>query len=130
MLARLALAGYVAALLTATHWPRLNVNPESGFRLDLFIHCGAFGLLALLMTGARLFDRQVLTPRNVLTSALASSAIAGFDEITQAIAIFQRVADPLDYAANLVGIALASCFLLLLRRLLGPSARPTDKEVS
>ncbi len=118
-LARLALGLYLATLLTATHWPKLNVNPESGLRLDLLIHCGAFGVLTVLLALARVFDKGWLTGRNIALSGLAATAIAGFDELTQTLEPFGRVTDVGDYAADLVGIALAMLALVALARVNG-----------
>lgn len=116
-LRRLVLGFYLATLLTATHWPKLVINPPSGARLDLLIHCGAFGLLTLLVTWAGLFDRDWMRTRNLIPSVITALALAGFDEITQSISVFGRVTDVLDYAADGVGILLATLAVLMLRGL-------------
>lgn len=118
-LRRLVLGIYVASLLTATHWPKLVINPPSGARLDLLIHCGAFGLLTLLMLWAGLFDRNILGNRNLIPTAFTTLALAGFDEITQSLAVFGRVTDVLDYAADGLGITLAVIVVVMLRGVVG-----------
>ncbi len=117
ILRRLVLGIYLATLLTATHWPKLVVNPASGARLDLIIHFGAFGLLTVLVAWAGLFDRDWMRTRNLIPSAITTLALAGFDEITQTIAVFGRVTDVLDYAADGVGIILATLAVVMLRGL-------------
>ena len=114
---RLAFVLYALALLTATHWPKMVINPASGLRVDIAAHFGAYGLLMLLMTRAGFFARPWHGARNIWLSALGAAAVAGGDEITQSIPGVGRVSDWQDYAANMVGILMATGGLFAIARI-------------
>ena len=104
-LARVALALYLPALFTATHWPQLRLPAGPIERPDLLVHVGAFGLLAFLVQRAHVFGRARGT-RNTLIAGAASLAYAAFDEITQAIPALRRQAVIDDFLANALGVFL------------------------
>ena len=104
-LRRLCLAAFVVytlALLTATHWPGLEVKGPIS-RTDLVIHFGAFFVWTVLLALSGLVRRSV---RWLLVAGLL---FAAFDETTQPL--FRRVYDHLDLLANWAGVA-AACVLM------------------
>jgi hypothetical protein len=97
---------YVIALFVATHWPRLSV-PGAGFRVDLVIHAGVFGLWnVLLMLTAWLGPR--LSWRNLLASTLVAALASMGDEFSQSLPWFDRQFGFDDMTANLVGVFTAA----------------------
>ena len=119
-LRRLALAafvGYTGALLVSTHWPRLTIGgPVS--RTDLIIHVFAFGLWAVLLGASGLVGRRW---RLLLACGLAFAVL---DETTQPL--FERTFDPLDLAADLLGITLGTLAMVLAWRRSGASMPAGD----
>ncbi len=97
---------YTLALLTATHWPGLTVHGPID-RTDLVIHVGVFFVWTCLLFGTQwiatggcgCFKRQIAWV------FVAGVCFAAFDELTQPI--FNRIADPWDFGADAVGVAVA-----------------------
>lgn len=115
---RAVFALYAAALLVATHWPRLAIDGPIE-RPDLVIHLGAFGLWTLLLIACAFFGRA-LGARNVLISAAIAALYAPLDELSQSIPALHRVAAVDDALANLLGVALAAGLALALGALTRP----------
>ena len=104
---RIAFVAYALVLFIATHKPRVDVNVVPGFRLDLFVHAGAFGLWTLLLAATGwLGDPR--TVRGFLLLVAVAVAYAVADEASQAVPIFERVFDLRDMAANVSGALLAA----------------------
>jgi hypothetical protein len=105
---------YAAILFTATHWPRLEMPGPEGS--DKVIHIGAFGMWMLLAATQGWFGAPV-SDRNLLRTMLVAAAYAGTDEGLQAIPFVHRTCALDDYAANAIGIMLATLTLLMFRGL-------------
>ncbi len=97
---------YTLALLTATHWPGLTVHGPID-RTDLVIHVGVFFVWTCL-----LFASGWVAPggcgcfkRRIVWTFVVGVCFAAFDELTQPI--FNRIADPWDFGADAVGVAVA-----------------------
>lgn len=101
---------YTMALLTATHWPGLTIKGPID-RTDLVIHAGVFFWWTVLLYNARLFAAGGCgcVKRRLVWTGLAGVCFAGFDELTQPM--FSRVADPLDFAADSIGVLVACCVI-------------------
>lgn len=106
-LRRLFLGAFVAgtiALLTATHWPGLEVDGPID-RTDLVIHFGVFFVWTVLLA------LSGLAGRSVLVLLVAGVLFAAFDETTQPL--FNRTYDTLDLLADWAGVAAGSVFMRL-----------------
>ena len=112
--------GYAALLAFATHYPRpqdlLGRIPTS----DKVLHLCSYAVLAALVT-ATLAAAGRRTLRTLLVVAVALAAFGVVDEITQPLPWFRRAAEPLDWLADLAGIALGittvTALAALVRRL-------------
>lgn len=97
-----ATAAYTLLLVFATHYPKpedlLGKNAPS----DKTLHFLAYGMLAILAaTTLALAGRWSLRGFVILAAGLAAFGIV--DEITQPL--FSRMAEPLDWAYDCIGIA-------------------------
>ncbi len=106
---------YTLALVTATHWPGLAIASPSFSRLDLLIHAGVFAGWTILLTTSAFFGPP-LARRNITRAIPIAFAYALLDELSQGIPILRRTVDPLDLAANAIGITLAGVAMLLVAR--------------
>ena len=106
---------YALALVTATHWPGLAIQSPGFSRLDLVIHAVSFAAWTVLCTACAFFG-PATGRRNLARSIPLALVYALADEFTQAIPALHRTLDPLDLAANGVGILLASIGLALWTR--------------
>jgi hypothetical protein len=104
---------YAGLLFLGTHWPRARL-PDTGVRLDLFVHMGIFGVWTGLLIGAGFFGAP-LSNRNLLAAALIAPVYAAVDEGLQAIPWVHRTCAWDDYALNLAGIGIALGAALALR---------------
>lgn len=98
-----ALAGYWALLFTATHIPATEfVAHAMELNADKVVHFVAYAVLAALLL-------QTLRAHGVRWASgltlLIAIAYGAIDELTQPLV--NRVCDPLDFAANVVGVGLA-----------------------
>jgi VanZ family protein len=104
LLAALTVA-YAALLVFATHYPRpqdlLGRHPPS----DKVLHFCSYAVLAALVT-ATLAAAGRRTLRSLLVAAAALAAFGAVDEVTQPLPWFRRAAEPLDWLADLAGIAM------------------------
>ena len=98
---------YTSALLTATHWPGLVVDGPID-RTDLVIHAGVFFWWTVLLFGSGLVAMGGCGcfARRLVWTGVCGVVFAGFDELTQPM--FSRVADPLDFLADSVGVLAAA----------------------
>jgi len=103
--ARVFFGLYAAAVLVATHWPRLQV-PGAQVNSDKLAHFGAFFLWTLLATAAALFG-PAPSRRNIRGAALLALAYSLADECSQLVPAFGRQFSLLDAAANAAGVAAA-----------------------
>ena len=110
---RAALIIYALTLLTATHWPRLAFDDSPIPRTDLWLHFGAFAVLALLAFPSRIFRGERAFARTLVLLGL----FAAFDESTQAIPALHRHTSFLDFLADLGGITIGSIIWLGYTRL-------------
>lgn len=124
---RVAFALYALALVTLTHWPRLELPVVIIERPDLVAHAGAFGLLTLLLIAASFFG-PALSARNIARAALISAAYAPIDELTQSLPGVNRDTNLSDFLADLAGVILAACAALLWARIRQRRAAPTVDE--
>jgi VanZ family protein len=116
---RLCLAAFVVytlALLTATHWPGLQIQGPVN-RSDLYIHFMVFSAWAVLLGFSGLVGRS---PSRLLVIGLAFAIL---DETTQPL--FRRQFDWADLAANAGGILMGTLGMAALWRVLGAS-EPAD----
>jgi len=104
-LARAAFFLYAAALLVATHWPRLQV-PGAQAQSDKLAHLAAYFIWTLLAVAAGFFG-PALSQRNVRYAALLALGYSLADECSQLIPVFGRQFSLLDAAANAGGVAAA-----------------------
>ena len=97
--------GYAALLACATHYPRpqdlLPRNPPS----DKVLHLCAYAVLATL-AAATLAAAGRRSLRVLLVAAAVLAAFGALDEVTQPWC--GRAAEPLDWLADLAGIAVGS----------------------
>lgn len=97
-----AAGGYAAVLVAATHYPTpedfLGVNPPS----DKLLHFTAYAILGGLAAAAVL-SRRRLGWQAAFFLAAGLALFAMLDEITQPIC--GRAAEPLDWVADMAGIA-------------------------
>lgn len=126
-LRRVAFVCFALAVVTATHWPALQIASHGVNRLDLYIHAATFGTWAFLFICARFFGPSVFTTRNIVGSTLAALAYALVDELTQGIPILRRTVDPLDLTANATGILLVGLGMLAVARLRRTPDRPDNQ---
>ncbi len=77
--------------------------------LDKFVHAGMFGLLSIFIYRGFLVQYPEASKRsNHIAGALIISALYGVaTEVMQGTLLTDRIADPMDQLANIVGIALA-----------------------
>lgn len=111
---RVVFVVYAIALFIATHWPRVVV-PGAGFRVDLFIHVGVFGLWNILLVLTAWMGPR-WHRRNLIGSTLIAAAAGVGDEISQSMPIFDRQFGFDDMAANLVGVLAAAAAMGLFAR--------------
>lgn len=117
---RLTLAGYWAALIVVTHWPRLDVTAGHNdlfggiVQVDKLIHAAAFGLLAWLLIRAELAGRDARRAANVAAALAVGLAYVLLDEFTQRW--FQRQLSWGDVVGGAVGVASAAVLALSPRR--------------
>ena len=117
--------GFAAALaiaLLATHWPKLEFGSVDS-PVDKLAHAIGYGGMTALCLLA--FPR-----RSPWLVALSMAGLGVVDELTQAIPGLNRTCDAADWAADLIGIAVALAFFAALRpvgtgaaRLLGARRR-------
>ncbi|GAB4515659.1 MAG: hypothetical protein Tsb0013_20260 [Phycisphaerales bacterium] len=112
-LRRAALGCYIAAVLVLTLWPGLKLPETAVRRPDLIAHAGLYGLLTLLMIGARVGGPPTLGARNIFVGGAITLAIASAAEAAQGLPGINRVAGWDDGAANALGV-FAVCALMLL----------------
>ena len=110
--ARLAFWLYAPVLFALTHFPGVKV-PMPG-RPDLVVHLVVFGLWTALLIGAGFFGR-VLGARNIVLCGLIGVVYSGVDEALQAIPAIRRHAAWDDWAANVLGVAVAVLGAFVLR---------------
>lgn len=105
-------AVYTLVLVFATHYPRpeelLGPNPPS----DKTLHLAAYGLLGLFVAAT-----LAATGRWSRASAgwwlFALAVFAALDELTQPL--FGRIAEPLDWVYDVLGIAAGIAVVALVR---------------
>ncbi|MEM1423960.1 MAG: hypothetical protein AAGH64_08140 [Planctomycetota bacterium] len=107
-LRRVALGVYLACVATALLWPGIVLPDAPIERPDLVAHAGMFGLLTLLMVGARVGGSPTLGVRNVAVGGLVSLALASGLEAAQGIPGINRSSGLDDGLANALGVALVS----------------------
>lgn len=110
---RTLFALYAAAVLIATHWPRLHV-PGAEAGSDKLAHFAAFFLWTLLAFTA-LFP-PAFTRRSLNRSALFAAAYALLDEASQLIPAVGRQASVLDGVANVIGVLAAYTLAMIVIR--------------
>ncbi len=104
---RVVFFAYAVVLFVATHKRGVDVNVVPGWRLDLLIHMGAFGLWTFLL-GLTGWLGDVRKLRGVLVLMAVGVGYAILDESSQALPMYDRVFDLTDMAANSIGAVLAS----------------------
>lgn len=109
------LAAYLIVLLAATHYPQTVINSTGPLGLDKLVHMIAYAVVGCLIAIWRHRGSRNPTTQAVLIGVLLAALIGAADEITQPW--FNRVADPLDWAADLAGALTGYMLYLWLRRL-------------
>lgn len=112
---RTAFFVYAAVIATLTHWPGLRIEGPVP-RPDLFVHAGVFGLWTLAAIAAEWFGPW-REPRAIAASMILAAGYAAADEWTQQFV--GRVTTLDDFAANLLGVALAGPAALAGAAILG-----------
>lgn len=110
---------YWLALTAGTHWPSLRVGRPGPIPVDKILHALAFCGLAGLLMLTRWLDGaapSAFTARNINRCAALALLLAALDELTQAWWRLDRFAQWDDFAADVVGIALAWLVAMLLFR--------------
>jgi len=102
---------YALALVTATHWPKLELPALQG--TDKTIHFVAFGMWTLFLWRTGWVRSRWL----LMLIALVWSAL---DEWGQAIPVIHRHFSWLDMSANFGGVILATLVLALINLLRTP----------
>lgn len=102
---RLAFAAYALLLLVATHVPSPVPLVAGGVSLDKLVHVAAYGVLGVLcLAWLRSTGAAVGWPTRL--AVLACLTLFGaVDELTQPLV--NRVCDPLDGAADALGVGAA-----------------------
>jgi len=118
---RVAFGVYALILVTLTHWPKLAIAGPIP-RTDLVAHLGAFGLWAMLLAGARWFG-SAASPRNLLICGVIGVVYAAVDELTQGFEALGRTVALSDWIANIVGISMGLCAVLIVFRTRAPSGK-------
>ena len=118
---RLATAGYAAALVLATHIPRLEVSLGVGTPIpaDKLLHFAAYGVLGFLVGLIAVESERKLTQWLPLAFA-GVVAFALLDEITQPLCgrhmeVFDYVADAVGSVAGLALAAGCSAAVSIIR---------------
>jgi len=104
-LLRAAAAGYLAALLVVTHWPKLRVGADLRSNLlqfDKLAHIVAFAILTGLLAGAKPLGRRVPWRMTLLLALGLSIALAGLIEQTQPL-VAGRMSSWADFVAGVGG---------------------------
>ncbi|TWT65917.1 VanZ like family protein [Posidoniimonas polymericola] len=101
---------YLVVLVFATHYPADVLPSESIIGIDKVVHVLAYGVLGLLIA-MRLPQSSAI--KTVLLTTAIAFGIGLLDEITQPY--FNRMCDPLDLLADLVGAAIGSAVWLNIR---------------
>lgn len=120
---RACFAAYALTLVVLTHWPQIRIEGPIA-RPDLYIHFVAFGLWSVLLNFARPFGWPTEDRRSQISCGAVALSYALIDEGTQAIAIFGRVFDLADLAANAGGSLLGSLLVAIVT--LRTSAKAPD----
>lgn len=128
----LRISGFVAyalVVVTATHWPKLQIESDVIERPDILIHIAVFGGWAIALLESTLLRIQNIR-RRAVTAWLVSAAYAGLDEVTQQLPGVYRTACWDDYGANVTGITLACITWWLVQRSLASrrSLTPSQTE--
>jgi len=106
---------YTCLLVIATHIPNDSLPPIDIPWFDKFEHVGAYGLWTLLLLTSGLLGNGPfgkLAGRALLLGFL----LAVTDELFQMIPALNRVADPLDVVADVLGSGGAVCAVWSWRR--------------
>lgn len=121
---RLTFVVYAIALIVATHWPGASIGGP-GFRIDLLIHLGVFGLwnVLLILTG---WLGPRMSPRNLVASSLVAALAGVGDELSQAVPIFDRQFGFDDMTANLVGVLAAGLLMKVIAAERGTTQRDSS----
>lgn len=121
---------FALVLVTLTHWPNLELDIDVVERPDLIAHVGAFGLWTLLLIAASFFG-PMLSTRNIARAGVVGAIYAPIDELTQGLPGVHRHVSALDLIANLVGVAGAVVFMLVVARIRQRgAARRVDETAS
>lgn len=112
-----ATAAYAVFLVFMTHYPQPGeiLDILLGGRAapsDKSLHFMAYGVLGLL-AAATAWAYGRLTPRSALRLTAALAAAAVIDEATQPL--FERYAEPLDWACDAIGIGVGVLAVVLVR---------------
>ncbi|HRJ50506.1 MAG: VanZ family protein [Phycisphaeraceae bacterium] len=107
---------YAGVVFMLTHYPQLTI-PVPG-RPDLVAHMGMFGLWTILLVLCGAFG-EPLSEINIWRSGGVALVYSGLDEWSQAFAPIRRVAALDDFAANALGVMVATAGLLMVSRLVG-----------
>ena len=103
-LRRAALGGYLATVAGLMLWPGI-VLPETAIRRpDLIAHAGVFGLLTLLVIGARPAGEPTLGARNIAAGGVIALVLATGLEWMQGLPGINRTRGVDDAIANGVGV--------------------------
>lgn len=106
---------YTALLMIATHIPN-SAMPQVNIRwFDKAEHLGAYGLWTLLLFLSGYIKDGPFRARAARAMGW-SALIAVTDELLQMIPVLNRVADPLDIAADLLGSGCAVCAVWVWER--------------
>jgi VanZ family protein len=100
-----AFGAYVLVLLTATHWPTVDLG-EAPPNTDKVLHIAAYGVWGVLALASGLFGHWA-APGTLLRVGLVGAAFAAVDEATQSLPGVNRHSSLTDWIADLFGLGLA-----------------------
>lgn len=106
---------YSGLLVIATHIPNDSLPPIKLLWFDKFEHFSAYGLWTLLLFWSGLLGPGPFRARGA-KALLWSSLFAVTDELLQMIPVLNRVADPLDVVADVIGSVCAVCAVWVWER--------------
>ncbi|MDG2053504.1 MAG: VanZ family protein [Phycisphaerales bacterium] len=98
---------YLILIIAGTHWPQLAMGSEVHPPPDKLIHFLAFATAPILLVLTRWLP--------LIWVIVLSLLFAVTDEITQHYFAFGRVYNPLDMIASVLGVFIASIWILALR---------------
>lgn len=127
LIATIVLIGLWATAFTATHMP-MEPGKEPLFpHVDKLVHAGIYAILAITALFAATAWNYRWSLLLAVTVALALVGMGIFDELTQTL-VAGRTADPLDLAADTLGVILGISLYAVARGSRGQQELPASES--